>query len=113
MKMINAYIQTFMCEKVTDALREAHIHGVTIVECRGFGRQSEEESPRYLDKTVCAGFGPKVKVEIVCTNDEVETVSSIIQTAAHTGRYGDGKIFISDVSKAVDIRTGSGGDEVL
>ena len=113
MKMINAYIQKFMCEKVTDALREAHIHGITVVECSGFGRQSEEESHRYLDKTVRAGFGPKTKLEIVCTNEEVDAIIKIIREAAHTGKYGDGKIFVSDIHTAVDIRTGVSGDEVL
>lgn len=66
MKMVIAYIQEFMCEKVTDALREAHVHGMTVAECMGFGHQSKDESHRYLDKTVCAGFGPKRKLEIVC-----------------------------------------------
>lgn len=52
MKKINAYIQEFMCEKVADDLREARVHGITILECRGFGHQSEDESHHYLDKTV-------------------------------------------------------------
>ena len=113
MKIINAYIQEFMCEKTTDALREAHIHGITVVQCMGFGQQSEEESHRYLDKTVRAGFAPKMKLEIVCADAEAEAVSNIIQTAAHTGKNGDGKILISDIHKAIDIRTGASGDGAL
>lgn len=107
------YIQEFMCEKTTDALREAHIHGMTVVQGMGFGKQSDEESHNYIDKTVCAGFSRKMKLEIVCADDEEEAASNIIQAAAHTGKYGDGKIFVSNVCKAMDIRTGAIGENVL
>jgi nitrogen regulatory protein PII len=113
MKMITAYVQEFMCEKVTDALREAHVHGITVVPCMGFGEQSEGASHRYLDKTVCAGFSPKMKLEIVCADDDESAICGTIRDAANTGKHGDGKIFVSDMSKAMAIRTGEVGDGVL
>ena len=113
MKLVMAYIQPFMLDKVSDTLREMDVHGVTVIECRGFGRQTHGQKPHYLDEGVDIDFAPKAKVDIVCRDVEASEIVQAIKKAAHTGRYGDGKIFISDIREAVDIRTGRGGEEIL
>ena len=113
MKFIAAYIQPFAEDKVTDALREKNIHGVTVVNCKGFGRRADDASADYLDREVEMGFAPKIKIEIVCGDDQAETIVRTIAEKGHTGRYGDGKIFMWDVCQAMDIRTGQQGEAVL
>ena len=113
MKLITAYVQPFMGEKITDALRTAHVHGVTLLTCHGFGRISEGETPRYLDEGTELGFVNKIKIEIVCVDVAVEETIAIIRDSAHTGHHGDGKIFISEVDTVVDIRTGNRGEDIL
>ncbi|MEW6357244.1 MAG: P-II family nitrogen regulator [Planctomycetota bacterium] len=113
MKVIFAYIQPFMLEKVADALRKRHVHGMTVLECKGFGRQTEGNKPHYLDKDVRIDFAHKVKIEIVCGNGDADGIVETIREHAHTGRHGDGKIFVLDVNTAVDIQDGRTGDEVL
>lgn len=113
MKAIVAYIQPFMLEKVTDALRAKKIHGVTVIPCQGFGRRLEGETPHYEDPAVELGYAPKAKIEIVCRDEEVQSIAQTIQENAHTGHHGDGKIFVSDVGMTVDIRTGYRGDTTL
>ncbi|MFH0813278.1 MAG: P-II family nitrogen regulator [Pseudomonadota bacterium] len=113
MKMIIAYIQSFMLEKVTDALREKHIHGVTILDCCGFGRLAEDKRPHYLDPDDRTGFVEKKKIEIVCSDEAVSEIVQTIRKSAHTGRHGDGKIFVSYMLGAVDIRTDLQGEGIL
>ena len=110
MKMIIAYIQPFMLDKVADALREKRIHGMTVLESKGFGYQTKEGLPHHLDEEVRVDFVPKRKIEIVCQDTEVDDIVRIICENAHTGRQGDGKIFVADVQKAVSIRTGKSGE---
>jgi nitrogen regulatory protein PII len=113
MMAIVAYIQPFMLEKVTDALRAGKIHGVTVIHCEGFGRRIDGEAPHYEDAAVELGYAAKVKIEIVCRNEEVQSIVETIRHAAHTGRQGDGKIFVTEVTHAVDVRTGAEGDSIL
>lgn len=113
MKMIHAYIQPFMSEKVADALRQAGVDGVTMLACQGFGRTREGQEPYYLDETTRLGFAPKCKIEIVCSESSVPRVVEIIRQAAHTGRAGDGRIFVCDVSFALAIRSGVMGEDAL
>lgn len=114
MKMVTAYIQPFMTEKVTDALRSCKVHGVTMVSCQGFGRMADDKTtPHYLEEAAAFGFAPKAKLEIVCLDSAAEEIVGIIQKHAHTGHHGDGKVFISDVSEAVDIRTGAKGESAV
>lgn len=113
MKLIMAYIQPFMVDKVSDTLREMDVHGVTVIECRGFGRQTHGEEPHYLDEGVDMDFAPKAKVEVMCRDVEARKIVQAIKEAAHTGRHGDGKIFVSDIGEVVDIRTGRGGEDIL
>jgi nitrogen regulatory protein PII len=114
MKQITAYIQPFMSEKVTDALRTSEVHGVTILPCQGFGRlAADHRAPHYLEEAAAFGFAPKMKLEVVCPDGAVEEIVSSIRQHAHTGHHGDGKIFISEIDDAVDIRTGERGERIL
>ena len=114
MRQVTAYIHDFMTEKVTDVLRTANIHGVTIVKCEGFGRVAPDaERGHYLDNDVELGFAAKTKIEIVCHDEESNGIVDLIRQTAHTGRHGDGKIFVSPVTEAVSIRTGEKGESIL
>jgi nitrogen regulatory protein P-II 1 len=113
MKQINAYIQPFMADKVTDALRIAGIHGVTVVPCKGFGRMVQAPGMRYEDASDTLGFVNKTKLEIVCAAADQDRILATIREHAHTGRHGDGKIFVSTVDEAEDIRTGAKGRDVI
>jgi nitrogen regulatory protein PII len=110
MKIVIAYIQPFMLDKVVAALRERRVPGMTVLEAKGFGRQTNEKAPHFLDKGVRIDFAPKVKIEVVCKDEEVDGIVDAIRLSAHTGRHGDGKIFVVDVQKAVSIRTGQSGE---
>lgn len=113
MKAITAYIQPFMLEKVTDALRGRKIHGVTVIQCEGFGGRIEGETPHYEDAAVELGYAPKVKIEVVCRDEDAKGIIQVIRESAHTGRHGDGKIFVTEVTCAVDVRTGAEGEAIL
>ena len=113
MKLIVAYVQEFMAEKVTDALRAAKVHGVTIVPCQGFGDIAEGNSPHYMEEAATLGFAEKVKIEIVCRDDDTEKIVATICKHAHTGHHGDGKIFVSDIGESMDIRTGETGENAV
>lgn len=112
MKEIRAYIQPFMLQKVTDALHKIHIHGMSVSELKGFGREKDEGYPHHARESVME-FTPKVKIEIVCPDDQCGAIVEAIRQTAHTGRRGDGKIFISAVEEAVSIRTGERGSEAI
>ena len=113
MKAIVAYVQPFMLEKVTDALRAQKIHGVTVIQCQGFGRRIDGRTPHYEDAAVELGYAPKAKIEVVCRDEETPGVVQAIRESAHTGRHGDGKIFVTEVTLAVDVRTGAEGEGIL
>jgi nitrogen regulatory protein P-II 2 len=105
MKLILAIIKPFKLDAVREALTGIGIEGLTVTEVKGFGRQKgQTEIYRGAEYTV--NFLPKVKIEVVCNDSIAEQAIEAIQTAANTGRIGDGKIFTVDVSKAVRIRTG-------
>lgn len=112
MKMIIAYIQPFMLEKVADALRINRIHGVTVTACEGFGRQTDGKYPHYLDQEIKMDFAEKRKIEIICLPAQVAGIVKLIKENAHTGHHGDGKIFVLEVVEAHDIRTGESGGSV-
>jgi nitrogen regulatory protein P-II 1 len=112
MKEIKAYIQPFMLQKVTDALHAIHVRGMSISELKGCGREKDESYPHHAREAVVE-FTPKVKIEIVCPDEECEAIVKAIQEAAHTGRRGDGKIFITTVDAAISIRTADRGGEAI
>jgi nitrogen regulatory protein P-II 1 len=112
MKKIEAVIRHFKLEEVKNALSEQGVHGMTITEVRGFGRQKgHKETYRGTEYTV--DFVPKVKMEIVCSDDQVQTTLDTVMRAAQTGQIGDGKIFVTNLDAIVRIRTGETGDDAL
>jgi len=112
MKKIEAVIRHFKLEEVKDALTSAGINGMTVSEVRGFGRQKgHKEQYRGAEYTV--DFLPKVKLEVVVDDSELQTILDTIIKAARTGQIGDGKIFVSDLSQTIRIRTGETGAESL
>lgn len=112
MKKIEAIIKPFKLDEVKEALQEVGLQGITITEIKGFGRQ-KGHTELYRGAEYVVDFLPKIKIEIVLEDQLVErTVEAIIQ-AAHTGRIGDGKIFISHIEDAIRIRTGERGVNAL
>ena len=112
MKKIEAIIKPFKLDEVKDALQEANLQGITVLEAKGFGRQ-KGHTELYRGAEYVVDFLPKVKLEIIVADDMLETALESIKNAAHTGRIGDGKIFVSDVAEAIRIRTGETGDEAI
>ena len=113
MKKIEAIIKPFKLEDVKDALVEVGIEGMTVSEVKGYGRQ-QGHSELYRGAEYVVEFIPKVKIEIVVsTDDYVNKAIEAITTAAKTGKIGDGKIFVSDISKTIRIRTDEEDEEAL
>ncbi|CAI8360935.1 MAG: P-II family nitrogen regulator [PS1 clade bacterium] len=112
MKKIEAIIKPFKLDEVKDALQEANLQGITVLEAKGFGRQ-KGHTELYRGAEYVVDFLPKVKLEIIVADDMLDVALQAIQNAAQTGRIGDGKIFVSDVSEAIRIRTGETGDEAI
>ena len=112
MKKIEAIIKPFKLEEVKEALASIGIQGLTVSEVKGFGRQKGHKE-LYRGAEYVVEFLPKVKLEIVVTDDKLHQVVETIVKAASTGRIGDGKIFVLNVEEAVRIRTGESGEIVL
>ncbi len=112
MKKIEAIIKPFKLDEVKDALTEIGITGMTISEVKGFGRQ-KGHTELYRGAEYVIDFIPKIKLELIVSDDAVEKVVEVIVNSAKTGRIGDGKIFILPVEDAVRIRTGERGEEAL
>jgi len=112
MKKIEAIIKPFKLDEVKEALHEVGIKGITVVEAKGFGRQ-KGHTELYRGAEYVVDFLPKVKVEVVLDEGLVERAVEAIQQAAHTGRIGDGKIFVTSVDEAIRIRTGERGAEAV
>ena len=112
MKKIEAIIKPFKLEEVKENLGVAGIHGLTVIEVKGFGRQ-KGHTELYRGAEYIVDFLPKVKIEIVVRDEDLDKTVDSIQSAAKTGRIGDGKIFVSDLNKVVRIRTGETGDKAI
>jgi nitrogen regulatory protein P-II 2 len=112
MKMIVAIIKPFMLDPVRDALTELGIQGMTVSEVKGFGRQ-KGHTEIYRGAEYAIDFLPKVKIEIAVGDDVAERVVEAIQKSAATGKIGDGKIFVTELIKAVRIRTGETDSDAL
>lgn len=112
MKKIEAIIKPFKLDEVKDALQEVGMLGITVVEAKGFGRQ-KGHTELYRGAEYVVDFLPKVKLEIVVSDDMLDAAVEAIQKAAKTDRIGDGKIFVSDIQQAIRIRTGETGDDAI
>ncbi len=112
MKKIEAIVRHFKLDEVKKALTDVDIKGMTVTEVRGFGRQ-KGHSEMYRGAEYSVDFIPKVKVEVVVTNDHLKAVLAAICASAKTGNVGDGKIFVTDLSDVVRIRTGESGEQAI
>ncbi len=112
MKKVEAVIRPAKLDEIKDALSDAGIHGITVNNVLGFGRQ-KGHTQIYRGQQVVVQLLPKIKIEIVTMDDKVEEIIGIIMKVAKTGQVGDGKIFISNVEETIRIRTGERGDEGL
>ena len=108
MKKIEAIIKPFKLDEVKEALQEIGLQGITVIEAKGFGRQ-KGHTELYRGAEYVVDFLPKLKIEVVLGDDQVEAAIEAIQRAARTGKIGDGKIFVLDVHNVVRIRTGETG----
>lgn len=112
MKKVEAIVRHFKLEDVKNALTERGIHGMTISEVRGFGRQ-KGHTEMYRGTEYAVDFVPKVKIEVVCSDANLTMVVDTILRTAQTGQIGDGKIFVTDLNNVVRIRTGETGEDAL
>jgi nitrogen regulatory protein P-II 2 len=112
MKLVIAIIKPFKLDEVRDALTALEIHGMTITEVKGYGRQ-KGHSEIYRGAEYVVSFIPKVRVEVVVPDELVAATVEAIRTAAHSGQIGDGKVFVVPVEQALRIRTGEVGEAAL
>ena len=112
MKKIEAVIKPFKLDDVKEALQDIGVQGMTVLEAKGYGRQ-KGHSELYRGAEYVIDFLPKIKIEVVVSDDMVNSVVDAIQAAARTGKIGDGKIFISDVIDVIRIRTGETGAQAV
>ena len=112
MKLVTAIIKPFMLDSVREALSEIGVQGITVTEVKGFGRQ-KGHTELYRGAEYVVDFLPKTKLEIAISDDLVDGTVEAISKAAHSGKIGDGKIFVSTIDQAIRIRTGESGEEGL
>jgi nitrogen regulatory protein P-II 1 len=111
-KKIEAIIKPFKLDEVKEALQEVGVQGLSVIEVKGFGRQ-KGHTELYRGAEYVVDFLPKVKLEVVLTDDMVEAAIEAIIAAARTDKIGDGKIFVTPVEQAIRIRTGETGDDAV
>ncbi len=112
MKLITAIIKPFRLDDVRNALNEESVHGMTVTEVKGFGRQ-RGHTELYRGAEYVVDFLPKSKIEVAVDDERVDQVIEAIIKAAKTGKVGDGKIFVTNLEQSIRIRTGETGDEAL
>lgn len=112
LQLVTAVIQPHRLEVVKEALRGASVAGMTVTEARGFGRQGAH-TETYRGAEYQVDFIPKLKVEVLCSDADVEQIVGLIVDAARTDRIGDGKVWVSPVTSAIRIRTGEAGTDAL
>ncbi|KDB47982.1 P-II family nitrogen regulator [Glaesserella parasuis] len=112
MKQITTIINPFRLDDLREAVSDLGIHGMTVTEVKGFGRQKGHVE-NYRGAEYAVDFLPKIKVEIAVSDDVVEDVISAIQQSVKTGKVGDGKIFVTDIERVIRIRTGETDDDAL
>jgi nitrogen regulatory protein P-II 1 len=112
MKKIEAIIKPFKLDEVKEALQDIGVQGLSVIEVKGFGRQ-KGHTELYRGAEYVVDFLPKVKIEVVLADDQVEGAIAAITEAARTEKIGDGKIFVSTIDEALRIRTGETGEDAL
>ena len=108
MKKIEAVIKPFKLDEVKEALQELGVQGLTAIEAKGYGRQ-KGHTELYRGAEYVVDFLPKIKIEVILADDQLYSAIEAITTAARTGRIGDGKIFVSEITEVIRIRTGETG----
>ena len=112
MKLITAIIKPFKLDEVREALSEIGVAGITVTEVKGFGRQ-KGHTELYRGAEYVVDFLPKVKIEVAIGDDKLESAIEAITKSAHTGKSGDGKVFVTTLDQAIRIRTGETGGDAL
>ena len=112
MKKVEAIIKPFKLDEVKERLAEIGVHGMTVTEVKGFGRTGGKKEV-YRGSAYVVDFVPKVKLEIIVTDDHVREVVTVITDAARSGKIGDGKIFVTPVDEVIRIRTGETGEDAI
>ena len=112
MKIVMAIIKPFKLDEVRDALTAVGVHGMTVTEVKGYGRQ-KGHTEIYRGTEYAVNFLPKIKIEVAVASDQADKVVDAITAAAKTGQIGDGKIFITELDRAVRIRTGETDNDAL
>ena len=112
MKLITAIVKPFKLDDVRESLSEIGVQGITVTEVKGFGRQ-KGHTELYRGAEYVVDFLPKVKIEVVCTDENLQAVVDTILQTAQTGQIGDGKIFVTNLEDSIRIRTGERGEEAL
>jgi nitrogen regulatory protein P-II 2 len=112
MKLVIAIIKPFKLDEVRDALTAIGVHGMTVAEVKGYGRQ-KGHTEIYRGAEYAVNFLPKVRIEVAIPDEQTDRVIEAITAAAKTGQIGDGKIFVTDISQAVRIRTGETNNDAL
>lgn len=112
MKLITTVIKPFKLDEVREALTAVGVHGMTVSEVKGYGRQ-QGHTEIYRGAEYAVNFLPKLKIEIAVASEQAQAVIDAISSSARTGQIGDGKIFVSPIEQAIRIRTGESGDEAL
>jgi nitrogen regulatory protein P-II 1 len=112
MKKIEAIIKPFKLDEVKEALHGVGLQGMTVIEAKGFGRQ-RGHTELYRGAEYIVDFLPKLKIEVVVSDTQLEAALGAITKSAHTGKIGDGKIFVSEITEVIRIRTGETGDQAI
>ncbi len=112
MKKIEAIIKPFKLDEVKEALHAVGLQGMTVLEAKGFGRQ-RGHTELYRGAEYIVDFLPKLKIEVVVSDAQLEAAVGAITKSAHTGKIGDGKIFVSEIAEVIRIRTGETGDQAI
>lgn len=112
MKLITTIVKPFKVDDVKDALKSAGVQGMTVSEVKGFGRQGGH-TETYRGSEYAIDFVPKVRIELVVDDAQVDSVVDTIKSAAATGKIGDGKIWITEISRLIRIRTGEEGSDAI
>ena len=112
MHVVTAIVKAHRVEEITNALKGVDVTGMTISDCQGFGRQ-RGHTEVYRGSEYRVDFVPKVRIDVLCDDSNAEKIADVIADAARTGKIGDGKIWITEVARAMRIRTGETGDDAL